>query len=599
MLFKDFAHYLEKLEKTSSRLTMTEVLAELLKELTVEEIEPASYLLQGSLVPTYQSLEFQMSGKMLLRTLARLVATHSQTSESQDLFGGLDLVQVQADLEKRFKKLGDIGELFIGVMEEKLNGDQDEGLSLNEVYLDLKKIAKASGQGSQEEKVQLLLSLLEKLDSLSAKFISRIVLGKMRLGFSTMTMLDALSWTKRGDKSAAKELERAFQKKADFGLLAKAYLFDNSINFKDLLDSYQMELGIPVVPALCQRLNSAQEIIEKMGVVIAEPKYDGLRIQIHINQAGFEGGKKYKAFTRNLDDVSHMFPELGELASQIDCETAVFDSEAIGFDPKTGEFKSFQETIQRKRKHNIASKALEVPICFYIFDLLYLNDQRLIDEELMVRKKLLANLLPDSKLAKKTTFIETGDPDELRKFHEAELAAGLEGAVMKKPSSPYVAGRKGWRWVKIKEAEGSRGKLNDTLDCVMMGYYLGKGKRQSFGIGALLVGVRDEDTGEIKSISKIGTGFTDAQFHEIKGLADQHLTRDNKKPEEYLLPKDLKPDVYLEPSIVLEIAADEISKSPTHKAGVALRFPRLVQIRHDKNVEMATTLSEVKAIHIA
>jgi len=421
----------------------------------------------------------------------------------------------------------------------------------------------------------------------------------MRLGFSTMTMLDALSWAKAGDKSEAKTLERVWQKKADLGLLAQSYLFADYRDAADLLANYDLELGVPVVPALCQRLNTAIEIIEKMGPVIVEPKYDGLRIQIQVDQAGFANGKKYMAFTRNLEEVSHMFPELEAFVETLNCQTAIFDSEAIGFNPETGEFLAFQETISRKRKYEIKDKANEVPICFFIFDCLYLDGQSLINKKLTERKKLLNQAFSPSKVAKTTEFKIIADPEELRLYHEAQLAAGLEGAVMKQPDSAYVAGRKGWHWVKIKEAEGQRGKLNDTLDCIMLGYYFGRGKRQAFGIGALLVGVLDRATGKIKTLSKIGTGLTDEQFRQVKALADEHLAAENRPPANYDFKKELAADIWLEPSIVLEIAADELSKSPSHTAGLALRFPRLIKIRHDKNWDDSTTLKELETIHIA
>ena len=191
---------------------------------------------------------------------------------------------------------------------------------------------------------------------------------------------------------------------------------------------------------------------------------------------------------------------------------------------------------------------------------------------------------------------------ELKAFHEKQLSLGLEGAVMKQKNSRYISGRKSWRWVKIKEEEGSQGKLSDTIDCLMLGYYVGKGKRQAFGIGALLVGVLDKDVDGnlvVRSLSKIGTGLTDEQFREVKSLADAHLSSTSQKPALYDVNKNLFPDFWLEPHIVLEIAADEISKSPIHTAGVALRFPRLVKIRHDKNFEEATTVEELATIHIA
>ena len=603
MFFNHFAQYLADLEKLHSRLAMTEQLAQLFQELNQEEIVPASYLLQGRLMASYQSLEFQLSSKMLIRALANFYIRHegpleqSQLSVEQGLFedGNQDLIIEK--LNKRYKDLGDLGDLFYQVVGDlQASSTAKNKLSIGQVHQELITLARVGGEGSQDKKINLLADLLGQVNALSAKYISRIILGKMRLGFSTMTMLDALSWAKTGGKSQSTILEEAFQKKADFGLLAQLYLFEKNIKIKELSKLYHMELGIPVMPALCQRLNSGQEIIEKMGKVIAEPKYDGLRIQIHINKKSFPDGSFYKAYTRNLEEVSAMFPELDLLLAQCLAQTAVLDTEAIGFDPDSGKFVAFQETISRKRKYQIALKAQETPICFYAFDLLYVDGQPLIEEKLLDRKKILNKVIVDSPVIKKTIFQEISDAQVLTNYHHQQLALGLEGAVMKKPDSLYLAGRKGWRWVKIKEAEGQRGKLNDTLDCIMLGYYLGKGKRQNFGIGALLVGVFDQKSGKIKTLSKIGTGLTDAQFQEIKKLADQHLSKQNQANPQYDFKKELKADVWLEPSIVLEIAADEISQSPSHTAKVALRFPRLIKIRRDKNWQQATTLQELKEI---
>ncbi len=606
MIFDQFAQYLADLEKLSSRLEMTELLAQLFKELTKDEIVPASYLMQGSLVANYQSLEFQLSNKMLIRSLASFYARHAQPDAdhqslfTQGLFDQGDQQIIVSELTKKYKKLGDLGELFYQVVGDLATVDkQKKVLSIVAVHQQLELIAGENGEGSQDRKINLLADLLDQVSALSAKFIARIILGKMRLGFSTMTMLDALSWAKTGDKSQSALLEEAFQKKADVGLLAQLYLFDENLSAKELAKNYQLELGIPVVPALCQRLNSGQEIIDKMGEVIAEPKYDGLRIQIHINKNGFADGSFYKAYTRNLEEVSAMFPELEQVLTQCQAQTAIFDSEAIAYDPQTQKFLPFQETISRKRKYQVDAKAEETPICFYVFDLLFYDGRALIDEPLIDRKQILTKALDDATVVKKTVYQIISDPQTLSVFHHHQLAIGLEGAVMKKPESAYTAGRKGWRWVKIKEAEGQRGKLNDTLDCIMLGYYRGKGKRQSFGIGALLVGVFDQDTGKIKTLSKIGTGLSDDQFREIKKLADQYRSPQNQANSKYDFKKELTADVWIEPNLVLEIAADEISQSPSHTAGVALRFPRLVTIRQDKNWQQATTLQELKEIRQA
>lgn len=621
MFFKDFSVYLQRIENVSARLEITAILADLFKNLmkdqkAKEELTLATYLMQGSLVPSYLSLEFQMSEKMLIKTLAFLQAKDQSSKQinednlfsevanvDQNLFVNQDALQQK--LTANYKKIGDIGELFEKTLFElNFTAKLEDQFSVQAVHAALRQIAETSGIGSQDKKVALLAQLLQKLDPLSAKYISRIILSKMRLGFSTMTLIDALSFVKTGTKSDSSNLEKAFYKKADLGKLATAYLVEyQELSSAELLKTYQVELGIPVLPVLCQRLNSAHEIIEKMGEVLAEPKYDGLRVQIHINQENFtDNGLPYKAFTRNLEDVTHMFPELAEVVQALKVKNCILDTEAIGIDQKTGKFLPFQETIQRKRKHGIDAKALEVPLCFYAFDLILLDDHVLIDEDLLNRKNKLATVLIDSAFVKKTTYSLINDPNKLKSFHEEQLRLGLEGAVMKQKNSKYVSGRKSWRWVKIKEEEGSQGKLSDTIDCIMLGYYVGKGKRQAFGIGALLVGVLDKDKSgdlHVRSLSKIGTGLTDEQFREVKKLADQNLSSKNKKPPIYDVNKNLHPDFWLEPKIVLEIAADEISKSPIHTAGVALRFPRLIKIRHDKNFEETTTLEELASIHIA
>jgi len=660
MNFKKLSQYLQKLEKTAPRLEKTAILAELFDDLVKETnnnvIEETCYLIQGQLVPRYESLEFQLSVKMVLKAIARVAAKVDENnsgsldsglgadsnggSNALNLFNEVDFTTFEKDVLQRYKKLGDVGLVAEEVLSAKdtAKGKDEESnqlISILETHAKLVKIAQDNGSGSQDRKVDLLESLLTSLDPISAKFVSRIIIGKLRLGFSTMTIMDALSWTKKQDKSDAKMLDLAYQKKADIGKLASLYLLEeNSIT---ALDKYSVEVGIPVVPALCQRLNTSVEIIEKMGEVLVEPKYDGLRIQIHIKKPTENVEDKNalitKAYTRNLEDVSHMFPELIQAANQLSCKSCILDAEAIGFNPDTGKLLPFQDTITRKRKHGVAEQATSVPIRFYVFDILAVDDESLLDERLDTRKERLTSLLGKPEVVglseqksddnnfnnknplKNTFFITTSDPSELKEFHESQLGDGLEGAVIKKIDSKYRSGRKGWRWVKIKEEEGSRGKLSDTVDCVVMGYYFGRGKRAEFGMGALLVGVidngKDEKKNEnisseplVKTIAKIGTGLSDVQLVEIKKLADDSkfvknsTSIDNNQtfPSNYVVDKNLYPDVWVEPNIVVEIAADEITRSPIHSAGKALRFPRLVKVRGDKDWGQATTLKELDSI---
>jgi len=649
MLFKKFSKYLEKLENTPSRLEMMYQLADLFNVLDAGEITKASYLMQGSLVPRYLSLEFQLSVKMVIRALSRLelesvansreleinvaagqTDTDITSSIEESLFAEVDPNFKESKLDfsikkitKKYKQSGDVGDIAKEIIAKfhQENTIKNE-LSILNVHQKLKKIALDNGEGSQDRKVVSLVELLMSLDEVSSKFVVRIVIGKLRLGFSAMTMLDALSWAMIGNKDHRALLENAYQKRADVGELAKLYIeiarglknindgkeeneVDNGGNVEvnenfsstlasQLNEKYSVEAGTPIIPALCQRLNSSEEIIDKMTEVIAEPKYDGLRIQIHYSKTGFENGvmagKNIKAFTRNLEDVTHMFPELKIVAKTLNCDSCILDAEAIGYNPTTGELLPFQETITRKRKHLVIEQSEKVPIRFYVFDCMFLDNKSILDEKLQGRKDLLRNLFLDSEIIKYTTSITTSDPKTLRDFHAKQLSGGLEGAVIKQPDSSYKSGRKGWRWVKIKEEEGFLGKLKDTLDLVVMGYYFGRGKRSKFGVGAFLVGVINNKQ-ELKTIAKIGTGLTDDEFIELKKRADELEV--SAKPGIYQVPKLLLPDVWMSPELVVEIAADEITKSPNHTAGVALRFPRLVKFRDDKNWTDATTISEL------
>lgn len=288
-----------------------------------------------------------------------------------------------------------------------------------------------------------------------------------------------------------------------------------------------------------------------------------------------------------------MFPELREIGIQIKAREVILDSEAVGFDAETGKILPFQQIITRKRKHAIEKAAAAVPLRFFVFDLLYQDGTSLIHVPLRERVRSLNQVVRGQAVLVKTERMVTDDPDKLRAFHQRQLSAGLEGAVVKKLDAPYSPGRRGWNWVKFKEVEERAAGLADTLDCVVMGYYRGRGKRASFGIGGFLVGVRKGEM--IVTVSKIGTGLSDRQWWEMKRRADQEKV--SVQPKEYTaIDKTLIPDVWTTPAIVVEIAADNVTRSPVHGAGLALRFPRLVRFRDDKDPSQATTLAEVRRL---
>lgn len=440
MLFADLAQSLQTLEDTASRLSMTELLAELYKRLSPEEVEAATYLMQGQLVPEYESLEFGLSTKMIQRSLARLVGRHQDQAQETltaqtNLFGEEMGDQLLETVITAFKKKGDLGLVAEEIVGTLVQGKTDS--SINEVHHDLVNIATFQGPGSQDQKVMGLVELFEKITPLSARYVTRIIMGKVRLGFSTMTLLDALSWAVSGTKADRVLLEEAYNKQADVGHLAKTYLpIKDEAQRQLALKKYAVKNGVPVMPALAQRVDTTQEMIEKMTEVLVEPKYDGLRAQIHYQQ-----GKPTKVYTRNLEDMSHMMPELEQLSSVTTARSFIVDGEAIGYDPDTQRLVSFQQTITRKRKHDVAEHAQTVPLRFYIFDVLEIDGESLVDLPLIERRQRLDKLFTDNPIFQRTEYIQTNNPEEITQYHQHQLAEGLEGIIAKQRDSVYRGGR--------------------------------------------------------------------------------------------------------------------------------------------------------------
>jgi DNA ligase 1 len=578
MIFFELAKYFEDLENNSSRLKMTEILAELFRKCDDEEIDEICYLVSGRLTPLYEAVEFGIADKFMMRAIAKATGAD------------LDLVL------KEFKKSGDLGETVYNI-KFQIPNSKFQKLNVNEVFDKLKQIALTSGLGSQEKKIDMLSEILESAEPLSAKYLARIPLDKLRLGFSEMTILDALSWMIAGDKSLRSKFEDAYNVRPDIGFIAKnvkKYGTDGLKNVKSLV-------GTPILPALCQRLPNAEEMIKKMGMVDVEPKYDGVRCQIHFqitnskSQTPNKSNKlsKVKSFSRNLESTTDMFPELYDIAKQIKADSVILDSEAVGFDPKTGKILPFQETSTRKRKYDIGLFSSQVPIRFYVFDILFKDGLQLLDNPLSKRRKILEQTVREGTVLQISPNIVTDDFRNLRQYHDLQIKLGLEGVVVKKWESGYEPGRRGFNWVKFKE-EGQTGKLTDTIDAVVMGYYTGEGKRAGFGIGAFLVGIRNGES--FVSISKVGTGVTDEKWHEfLKVFTD---IKANSKPKEYQdVDKALMPDVWVSPKVVVEIAGDDLTISPNHGALYAIRFPRLVRVRKDKSPHEVTTLTEVAKLY--
>ncbi len=575
MKFKEFAEYLEKLEKISGRNDMIVALADLLKHLQGEETKYALYLIQGRLIPKYVNLEFNFSRKLIFRAL--------ETMASAD------------EIKDQFSKFGDVGLVAEKIKDQKSKIKSSE--SISEVYEKLKQIALAAGKGSQEAKINFYLELIKSLDPQSIRYVSRVIVGELRLGISDKSILDALSWFVKGDKSLRPKIEKAFGAKADIGELA-LLIIENIDNVEKKLENIKIEPGIPIASKLVERESSAKTVWERMPNCFVQPKLDGLRGQLHYLKTGFDNPTRNKAaiFSRNMEDMTDQFPELTKSLEDMGVDSIVLDSEIIGFDTDSDSYLTYQETMQRKRKYDVEDYAENIPVRSMVFDVLYLNGEDLTDRPIEERIEILRKLI-DAKF-KNLKLLETKQmksEEELEEYFKEKIMAGLEGVITKEQGSIYEPGTRNFKWIKLKA--NTQSELVDTLDVVIMGYYIGRGQRSKFGIGALLTGVYDPKTDQYYSVGKVGSGITDEMFPIIK--ADIEKIKTKEMPANYVVEKSLTPDYWVTPDIIAEIDADEITRSPNHTAargvktdlpkdnaerGLSIRFPRLKIWKRDKDL---------------
>ena len=660
---------------------MADILAETFSNSSRNEVVKVAYMCQERLVPRFVDIEFGISDKLMLLALSEASNKSSR------------------HVEKLYDDHGDMG---LGAKDLIVNEGE---LSIVDVYKSLYRIAETSGKGSQEQKINDLRSLFVQCSGIEAQYITRFVLGKLRLGVGEQTIIEALaheelnryislSSNRRKDffeehidlidkdeliikikmkrvylssfvpkkplptiKKAkslniqdahvrafynywkptynylrkikdhfVRPIEKKFNLMPDLGRLAEILKSDGILG----VNRIKITAGYPVRMALCERAKDSKDILTKMkkymlkdnlniklhGLhenkhisgqlselnasinaevffpkVAIEGKYDGIRLQIHKSDSGID------IFSRNLERMTDMFPEISKAISALNCNTVILDGESLAFNEETDELLPFQITMQRRRKHNIAVKASEFPLRYFVFDLLYLDGEDYTIRPYLERRKALENLIESD--ASNVIFpahqFETFIPNQIDEFIEKSQALGLEGIIAKRLDAKYTAGARNFNWIKLKRS--FHGELSDTIDVCIIGYYLGKGKRTQFGVGALLGAVYDSISGHFKSISKIGTGFTEDNLKKYFALLDE--IKLNHKPNS--VESDMVPDVWVEPKYVLTVSADEITRSQMHTAGrdengigYALRFPRATGLpREDKSAEDTTTIDEI------
>ena len=562
LLIADLADAFAKIEATTRHHAMSDILAELFRK-GREDARILPYLLEGRLGPPYSAPDIGTDEHRLAQAIA------AATGEPE------------AEVWRLYKERGDLG-----LVAEALMPPKGQATTVQEAYSLMLRIART---GSYEEKVALFSDLLRRVGGREARYLVRMAQGRLRLGVGDATIMDGLSVAAVGDRSLRPAIERAYSFCSDLGLVAET-LFSAG---PDALDRIRTAPGRPVLSALAERLPSPEAITKKLGKVIVEPKYDGLRLQAH------KDSDKVWLFTRRLEDVTHALPEVADaVREQVVPRQAVLDGEAVGFDPKTGRFLSFQVTVRRRRKHGVEEMEILYPLRYYVFDLLYQDGEDLTHLPLVERSARLRAAVRESLEGPifLTPQMVTDDPSELKRFFDEMERRGLEGALVKRPDAPYHAGARRFNWVKLKRGY-QEGLAGETFDVVVVGYYRGKGKRAKLGIGSLLTAVYDPRNDRFRTVSRVGSGLTEEEWVQFREMLDAIQTA--AKPRR--VDSELSPDVWVEPRYVIEVVAGSITRSPRHTCGkiapkdrgYSLRFPRMSRFRFDRRPEDATTEEEV------
>ena len=599
MKYGELAGFFERLEATPGRLGMTAILVEMLEKVPAAQMTPVVRLLQGAVAPDWEGLEVGLAEKQILKVLAMATGASAKSDDS--------LVRIEA----LYREKGDLGLAAEDLLKRASGRKQaslfgaSSGLTVAEVFSLVTSIANTTGTGSQEAKQRILSKLLLDATPLEARYITRMVAGRLRLGVADMTFLDALAaWhlgkgvrsvTEMEDderselESVRQRLEQAYDLRSDLAAVAS----ELASGGMKAVDHMGIRLGTPVRPMASERLKTLPEILEKMGGRVSmEYKYDGLRVQAHVPKKG-----PVRLFSRRLEELTAQFPDVVKaFEDHFPGRDCIIEGEAVALDDD-GRLRPFQDISRRRgRKTDLEQMAKEIPITLFLFDLIALDGKSTMDLPMAERREKLHSIVPRHGPIRLSTLVESDTAEGMEAFFDTAVLDGAEGIMCKDPRAPYKAGSRGYAWVKFKTDYTEA--LVDTMDLVAIGAFHGRGRRAGW-YGALLMAAYDPETGTWPSVCKLGTGFDDATLESLKGRFKGHLSEAKPKAVD----STMEPDVWFDPSVVMEVQAAELTLSPIHKAGwgriregagLAARFPRVTgRWRDDKSAKQATTVKEL------
>lgn len=547
--FQVLAELCEKLETTRKRTVMVDLVADFLNQLDADEVGSTVSMLLGRAFPKWDQRVLEISWATLSNVIKRLTNLN------------------WTNFREAFAKTGDIGAATKILFESSKIRKQatlfDKPLTILEVRRALEATAEIAGYGSRERKERLLETLFSQASALEAKYLVKIIIGEMRIGFYEGLMELAVSKSFNIPVNVVQTATMLSGNIAEVAKIAKSHGKEGVLKLK-------LQVFRPFRPMMAQNCETLEEVLREHGGETAfEYKLDGARIQIH------KYNDKIGIFSRRLTDVTESLPEIVELVkSQVKAEKAVLEGEvvAVGDD---GSPMLFQHLMRRfRRVHKIEEMQRQIPIELYLFDILYLDDKSLIELPYIERRRKLQEICGDIQLSKQ---LITKSAEEARRFLEEAIEAGHEGLMAKKLDSAYTPGIRGKRWFKIK-------KTLEPLDLVIVGAEWGYGRRHNW-LSDYYLAARDAETGKFLVVGKTFKGLTDKEFVQM-----------TKRLKELTIEKQPH-GVVVVPKIVVEIAYNEIQKSPKYECEMALRFARIKRIREDKSPEEADTIQRVKEIY--
>lgn len=534
MKYSSIAQTLSKLESTTKRLEMTSILTEFLKTVKADELERIILLLRGTVFPEYSEEVIGVADKLMIKILARA------SGRNED------------EVISKWKKIGDLGKVAEEFMTKRKQVTlTSQELTVGKVFENLVEVTKMEGKGSVDRKIALISELLTNASPLEARYITRTVLGTLRVGMGAGTLRDSISQAYNCDKEL---LEKAYNLSADYANVAVIAAREGN----EGLEEVGLEIGNPAKSMLYQKEATISDGFNRVGKPCAiQYKYDGLRLQVHKKDG------EVKLFTRNLDDVTKMFPEVVTTVKENVKGDCIIEGEGVGFNPSKKSFKPFQEISKRiKRKYDIEQLANETPVVLFLFDIFDYEKTNYLDKPYKERWTKLKNIVKEVPWSiELASQIITSDETEAEEFYKEALSKDQEGVMMKNLDAPYKPGSRVGYGIKIKP-------IKETLDLAISGAEWGSGKRSKWLSSFTLACKKDDD---YLDIGKMGTGLSEKEFAEVTEKLKPLITSEQGK------------EVKVKPIILVEIAYEEIQKSPTYGSGYALRFPRLIRFREDKD----------------